>query len=194
MKEFEKLKLELLEKRKKLALAIQKLAKKYAEINTILNDQNDEDDLLLMEKANINCKLKEKCFEHQITQKEIQQLRKIPSQLTDVAIFNRDDMVNIITYLISLIEKKQFQFILHDEINNSKIFNGIKLKSPKENQLVNQKTFPYLNEFLQKIFAYKLTLNFKYGYSLTTPLTYEELYNLANDFIDNYQNQKKLEK
>ena len=197
-------KLNLHGKKRRITRSIHKLSKKYEqakenlENNSIKPEQTDD---LFMEKARLRCSLMEKSLDYQKILKRLTELYKFKNQLNKITFFNREDMVNIITYLISIIEDKQLQIILHDEINQQKsinyynfaeLFPCLVISTPKtnnlspidENQLIDTSNFPYLNDFLTKIVNYKIYKSFEYMYPANEPLSYEELYNLANDFIE----------
>ncbi len=56
---------------------------------------------------------------------------------------------------------------------------------------VNDQRFNYINDFISEIINYRAYMNCEFGYPLNKNLGYEELYNLANDFLDKYQRKTK---
>ncbi len=79
-------------------------------------------------------------------------------------------------------------------IFHKKPINTISSEQQNTFGYINTKRFPYVNDFLNKVIKYRIYKEDEFSYPIEEPLTYEDLYNLANQFIDEYQNTKTIDK
>ena len=205
--QLEKIRRLLKNKLQRIDRSINELGLRYDVVDKILETTNDLEDAsiletsttFLMEKGENAILLYEKAKESQKIRKELITLQKIKSSLPRTKFFERNDINNIIAYIISVIENQDCS-ILHDEVTKKTNYSCFEDYFPclvvginEKSILVNENHFPYIVTFLTWLTNYLSYKCFQYGYPLEV-LTYEELYNLANVFIDGYQNTKTKKK
>ena len=95
--------------------------------------------------------------------------------------FSYNELPKVIVYLISMIENKEYIYI-----GNYKIYDEL------EKKVVDFRLFPYVIKFINLLTDFKTYKAYNYGYPVNEELTYEELYNLANEFIEERKGIEKI--
>ncbi len=198
----ENTKIELQEKRKQVIQIIKYLGLKYNEVIDSLDKENNDDleTTLFMKKAEYLASLYENSQKGKQLRESLIKLQRLKAKIKQSKLFQREDICNIICYLISVMENQMCD-ILHDEVGDfnytsfEKYFPCLVVNINEKSVLVNEKHFPYVVTFLDKVINYLVSKifyqNLEYSNDAIEVLTYEELYNLVNIFINEYQTKTK---